>query len=62
MQHRAGFSGFCTGTCKEHRYGVVAERRFEPSLRLSPAILGDAFDLRLAESVEAVHEGNADVD
>ena len=42
--------------------GIVAEVVFETSLPLSPIALGDAFDLSLAEDVEAVHECDADVD
>ena len=40
----------------------VAEVVFETSFPLSPIALGDAFDLSLAEDVEAVHECDADVD
>ena len=42
--------------------GIVAEVVFETSFPLSPIALGDAFDLSLAEDVEAVHECDADVD
>ena len=44
------------------RCGIVAEVVFETSFPLSPIALGDAFDLSLAEDVEAVHECDADVD
>lgn len=39
-------------------------RRFRLRAEMSPFPLnsGDAFDLGLAERVEAVHEGNADMD
>ena len=45
-----------------HLVGIVAEVVFETSFPLSPIALGDAFDLSLAEDVEAVHECDADVD
>ena len=45
-----------------HPFGIVAEVVFETSFPLSPIALGDAFDLSLAEDVEAVHECDADVD
>lgn len=41
---------------------IVAEVVVETSFALSPGTLGHAFDLGLAESVEAVHNGDADVD
>ena len=46
----------------ERSEGIVAEVVFETSFPLSPIALGDAFDLSLAEDVEAVHECDADVD
>ena len=42
--------------------GVVAEVALETSSPLPPKPLGDALDLGLAEGVEAVHEGDGDVD
>ena len=42
--------------------GVVAEVAVETSFPLSPIALGHALDLGLAECIEAVHEGDADVD
>ena len=44
------------------RMGVVAEVRHLPHPPLSPLRSGHALDLGGAEGVEAVHEGNADVD
>lgn len=42
--------------------GVVAELALEACLPLSPLNFGDADDLGFAECVEAVDEGDADVD
>ncbi|SFN92260.1 hypothetical protein SAMN05216224_12612, partial [Thioclava dalianensis] len=41
--------------------GVVAEVVFETSFPLPAETSGDALNLGLAERVEAVHEGDADV-
>lgn len=40
----------------------VAEVAFEMCFSLPPVDLGDAFDLGLAECIEAIHEGHANVD
>ena len=57
-----GIAGIVDHHVLVHPVGIVAEVVFETSFPLSPIALGDAFDLSLAEDVEAVHECDADVD
>ncbi len=47
---------------KRGQHGIVAEVAVETSFPLSPIALGHALDVGLAECIEAVHEGDADVD